>query len=230
VTDANYNVAIGAGAMQNQTSGNVNVAIGYHALLKLVGGRQNIAIGGNAGYLLEANESNNILIGNLGSAGDQGTLRLGGTNINTAFIAGISGATTAGGAPVLVNGGGKLGTTTSSARYKERIRSLESRDDLGDRLRSLRPVSFRYRPEVAGTEDPPTEYGLIAEEVAAVFPELVVDDEQGRPSVVRTHQLVPLLLAELQRQRRELVALEERLEGLAAGRDRLAVRAKKERR
>ena len=80
--------------------------------------------------------------------------------------------------------------------FKEQIESLDAscRADLAERLLALRPMSFRYRPEVAGVDDPPLGNGLIAEEVAVLFLERVVLDTGGRPSVVRYHQLIPLLL------------------------------------
>jgi hypothetical protein len=177
-------------------------------------GTDNTAIGAFAGDALDGDEFGNILIGHPGVSGENRTIRIGasaGLGHEATYIAGISGATSAGGTTVLVNADGKLGTTTSSARFKEQIESLAPRTDVAERLLSLRAVSFRYRPEVAGVEDPPLEYGLIAEEVAELFPELVLADEQGRPSVVRYNQLIPLLLEEIQRLRRDLSSVERKL-------------------
>jgi hypothetical protein len=115
---------------------------------------------------------------------------------------------------VFVNGNGELGTSTSSRRFKEDIAEVGS---LSERLLGLRPVRFRYRAEVldgGGEGERPLEFGLIAEEVAEVFPELVVYDENGAPYTVRYHLLVPLLLAELQREHREMQALREEVANL----------------
>jgi len=106
---------------------------------------------------------------------------------------------------VIVNGGGRLGTTTSSIRFKEDVRDLGA---ASDDLMKLRPVTFRYK------ESDLQEYGLIAEEVAKVYPELVVNDDQGRPLMIRSQLLDPLLLNEIQKQRCEIEELKARLEKL----------------
>jgi hypothetical protein len=113
------------------------------------------------------------------------------------FSVGISGATVSG-SPVLVDGNGQLGVAPSSHRFKEEI------DDMGEAssgLLSLRPVTFRYK-EDAVSNPRPVEFGLIAEEVAEVFPELVALDEEGKPKAVLYRLLAPMLLNELQKQAR----------------------------
>ena len=108
---------------------------------------------------------------------------------------------------MLINSSGKLGTTMSSVRAKEEIEDIGA---AGGRLLRLRPVQFRYRPE----HDDGTrllQYGLIAEEVAEVFPELVAYGPDGQPETVRYHFLAPLLLGELQRQQTELTELKVHL-------------------
>lgn len=110
------------------------------------------------------------------------------------FSVGISGATVSG-SPVLVDGNGQLGVAPSSHRFKEEI------DDMGEAssgLLSLRPVTFRYK-EDAVSNPRPVEFGLLAEEVADVLPDLVVYEE-GRPYTVRYHLLSSMLLNELQKQ------------------------------
>ncbi len=114
-------------------------------------------------------------------AGDALKIRIGSTQTET-FIAGISGNTTGGaGVTVLVDGNGELGTISSSRRFKEDIHDV---GEASVAILDLRPVSFRYTKEAAGEGQRPLEYGLIAEEVAQVLPELVIYDEAGRPETV----------------------------------------------
>ncbi len=190
------NVAVGYAALQTNTAGYGNVALGKYALLMNTMGTGNIAIGSLAGGNVTTT-SNNIFIDNDGVAGDASKIRIGDTQTE-AFIRGIHGNTTSGGIAVFVNSSGDLGTSTSSRRFKEDIAEVGAESE---RLLALRPVSFRYTKEAAGEGERPLEYGLIAEEVAEVFPELVAYDEEGAPYTVRYHLLVPLLLNELQRER-----------------------------
>jgi hypothetical protein len=105
-----------------------------------------------------------------------------------------------------------LGTVSSSRAVKQDIQDV---GQLADRLLALRPVAFRYRQHAAADPDTPLEFGLIAEEVAEVFPELVVFDEEGKPFTVKYHLLSTMLLNELERLRadhgRELAELRTRL-------------------
>ena len=98
--------------------------------------------------------------------------------------------------PVVIDSVGQLGTISSSRRFKEDIRDM---GDSTDRLLQLRAVLFRYKQEVAGN-DRPMQFGLIAEEVAKIFPELVVFDKEGKPYTVRYHILSSMLLNDLQKQ------------------------------
>ena len=198
------NTAVGVSAMLKNAEGSFNTALGIKALYSNVSGSGNTAIGTAAGYNWTTGVSN-IAVGNgsSGSSGDTGTIRIGGGNHQTAtFIEGISG-TAVSGVNVLITAGDQLGVATSSARFKDDIRPLKN----PDRLQDLRPVSFRYKPELLGHGDTPLEYGLVAEEVARVFPELVVNDADGKPYTVRYQLLTPLLLAEIQRQEEEIEAL-----------------------
>ena len=114
---------------------------------------------------------------------------------------------------MLVNASGTLGTTTSSARFKEDVRDMGAASDL---LMKLRPVTFRYREEAVGAAEARTpQYGLIAEEVARVAPELVAPDLEGRPYSVKYHELPALLLNELQEQARTIAAQREVIAGLS---------------
>ena len=148
-----------------------------------------------AGNNLTTGDSN-IAIGNRGVAGESNTIRIGAADAHTrAFVAGIFGVTVAGGSMLFVNSDGQLGTVSSSRRVKEDIRDMGGTTS---RLLELRPVIFRYKQEVQSGERP-LEYGLIAEEVAEIFPELVVYDEEGQPFTVKYHVLSSMLLNELQK-------------------------------
>jgi hypothetical protein len=153
-------------------------------------------------------------------AAESATIRMGTSGTHArAFLAGIRGVTTgvADAIPVLIDSAGQLGTVSSSRRFKEEIRDM---GEATERLLQLRPVLFRYKPEVQSGARP-LEYGLIAEEVAEIFPELVVHDEEGKPFTVKYHLLSSMLLNELQRLReahaRELAGLSERVAALEAG-------------
>ncbi len=207
-TTGYQNVALGHDALGDNTTGGKNVAVGAGALAQSTG-IGNIAIGAGAGANVTTGIAN-IHIGNYGNSGDSNKLRIGSFQTET-FIDGIHGNTTSGGVTVFVNSSGDLGTSTSSRRFKEDIADLGA---LSERLLALRPVSFRYTKEAAGEGERPLEYGLIAEEVAEVFPELVAYDEEGQPYTVRYHLLVPLLLNELQREQETVAALRARVEAL----------------
>jgi hypothetical protein len=183
-------------ALVANTSGGNNVAIGRFALNSNTTGSNNIAIGTGAGTNLSSG-GNNIYLGATGNSTESNTLRLGSTGQTSAFIEGVSGQTSASGVAVFINSGGKLGTTTSSRRFKEEILDMDSESDV---LLKLRPVSFIYKPEVDPSRTP--QYGLIAEEVAEVAPALAVFDKDGRPETVRYHFVNAMLLNEVQKSRR----------------------------
>jgi len=200
-----FNTAAGDLALFGNGSGDFNTAIGASALGNTTG-TNNIGIGAEAG-LNHTVGSNNICIGNSGVVGESSTIRIGTVGIQTAtFVAGISGTTSPGGVAVFVNGNGQLGTATSSRRVKEDIREISEESD---GLMRLRPVAFRYKPQIDPTGL--AQYGLIAEEVAGVYPDLVVYDRDGRPETVRYHLVNALLLNEVQKQHREIEELRRRL-------------------
>lgn len=200
------NTAVGTSAMVNSTSGSSNTALGYGALGGLTTGQNNIAIGSVAGNNQTTGDSN-IYIGAAGVAGESFTTRLG-TGQSSAYMSGVYSRPVASvsAVTVLIDAQGKLGTQVSSARYKEDIQPLGPELDAFHRLE---PVSFRYKPELARGDG--REYGLIAEQVAAVMPELAVVDEDGRPANVRYQALAPLLVADVQRLERERAALAVRV-------------------
>ena len=191
------NVAIGSGALDSST-GSFNLGFGFLALGNLTTGNDNIAIGDNAGAALTGG-SNNIYIGSTGgTATEGGTIRIG-SNVQTrAFLRGVNGVTTANNdaVTVVVDSNGQLGTVSSSAKTKFDIQDLPA--DVREAVSRLRPVSFRYKQPFADGSTP-VQYGLIAEEVEQVLPELVAYDEKGDPATVKYHVLPSLLLAEVQR-------------------------------
>ena len=194
---ARGNIALGTNSLRENQSGDFNVAIGWHALANYDDGDNNIALGFEAGR--DATGSYNIDIGNVGGP-ESNSIRIGtvGTHTST-FIAGISGQTSPAGVAVFVNADGKLGTATSSARFKDDIRDM---GDSANALMKLRPVRFKYKSEIdsSGLQ----QYGLIAEEVARIFPALVVYDGEGRPQTVRYHFVNAMLLNEVQKQHRQM--------------------------
>ena len=204
------NTASGVYALGNNTSGNDNTASGEYALLGNTTGDGNIAIGYDAGVNV-TNTSNNIEIGNLGSATDSGVIRIGTAGTQTsAFIAGIWGATTqsSGAVPVLVDSNGNLGVMSSSRRYKEDIQDMA---EASSGLLRLRPVTFHYKkPYSDGSQ--PVQYGLIAEEVAEVYPDLVAHSADGQIETVKYQVLDSMLLNELQKQSATIAAQKEQIE------------------
>ena len=211
-TTGTRNTASGQRALFSNTTGHQNTALGRDALYSNSTGLQNIAVGHEAGYNLTTGEYN-IAIGNMGVADEWLTTRIG-SNQTRAFIAGIRGTTTdaADAVAVVIDSNGQLGTVSSSRRYKQDIAAM---GDASARLMQLRPVRFRYRR--ADADDPaPFEFGLVAEEVADVFPELVIYNENGEPETVKYRLLSSLLLNELQKQEKRLQYQEERLSSMAA--------------
>ncbi len=196
-TTGGYNTAIGSRALDSNTTGNHNTVIGFYALQSNTTGSRNIAIGYSAGSILTVGDDN-IAIASPGGFAESATIRVGTDGTHTrAFIAGIRGVTTgnANAIPVLVDNVGQLGTVSSSRRFKKDIADM---GDATKRLLELRPVTFRYKQEqTVPAGDVPVEYGLIAEEVAEIFPDLVVYDEEGLPFTVKYHLLSSMLLNEL---------------------------------
>jgi hypothetical protein len=200
-TTASNNTAVGFNALQADTTGGSNTAIGLDALLQNQTGINNIAIGSAAADLVVSNGSDNIHIGNQGGAGDDHTIKIGtqGTQ-SSAFVGGISGASVPGGAAVYINSNGQLGTNLSSQRFKEKITDM---NDTSKKLLQLRPVNFFYKPEYDDGSHL-LQYGLIAEEVEKVYPEMVAYDSDGRIMTVKYQMLAPMLLNEAQKQNAKL--------------------------
>jgi len=191
-TTGSSNTANGLQALISNTSGNDNTANGLAALFSNTTGSNNIALGTSAGSNLTAGD-NNIDIGNSGVAAEANTIRIGiaGTQSAT-YIAGIHGQTTSDSAstvPVVVDMNGNLGTTASSERFKKDIKSM---DQNSEAILRLKPVTFHYKNDSKGTP----QFGLVAEEVAKVNPDLVVRDARGDIYTVRYEAVNAMLLNE----------------------------------
>jgi Chaperone of endosialidase len=190
------NTADGVSALTNNVSGNFNTAIGASALFNNTTGSNNIALGFLAGDNVTGD--NNIDIGAEGVAGDSNTIRIG-TNQRGAFIAGIRGATTANvnAIPVLIDSAGQLGTLSSSRRFKK---DIESMDKISEAMLALKPVTFHYKNDNTSTR----QFGLIAEDVAKVNPDLVVRDNNGEIYTVRYDAVNAMLLNEFLKEHKKV--------------------------
>jgi hypothetical protein len=203
-----FNAAFGVGSMYANTTGSLNVALGDGALAINTTGSNNIAVGSSAGALL-TNGSNNIDVGNPGGNGESGKIRIGTNNVqNATFIAGITSSKITG-SPVYITASGQLGVLASSERYKTAITTMIPNSI---KLQMLRPVTFHLKTEPEGT----MQYGLIAEEVNQIYPELVIRNDQGGVEGVRYDELAPILLEEVQQQQRRLVDQNHNLAAQAA--------------
>jgi hypothetical protein len=218
------NSALGYGALYFNTSGSLNTAIGGTALASLTSGSWNLGLGVDAGRNYSGAESNNVVLANRGIAGESGVTRIGTTGTQTkAFIAGIYGATSSSGTWVLVNSSGQLGTTTSSLRFKEQVADMGAAS--ADLMR-LRPVTFRYKAPYDDGQGV-LQYGLIAEEVAAVNPGLVQFGEDGQPLAIRYHFIYAMLLNEVQQQESEIAAQRAKIANQQTAIEQLALRLAK---
>jgi hypothetical protein len=197
-----YNTADGALALYNNTTGHDNTAIGFDALLGNTTGNSNIALGASAGSALTTGK-NNIDIGNVGVAGESAKIRIGNAVHKNTFIRGISGVTVAGGVAVIIDTDGHLGTTTSSARFKNDIKPI---DKASEAILALKPVTFHYKKDIDPESIP--QFGLVAEQVEKVNPDLVARDELGKPYTVRYEAVNAMLLNEFLKEHRKVEQLE----------------------
>lgn len=231
VTSGSNNLALGTGSLNALTTSPSNCAVGWGTLPRLttaatgvglntaVGtgageflltGEYNLLLGYSSGFMYTGAESSNILVNHAGVTGESNVIRIGtqGSGLdeqNKCWIAGIRGVTTdhADAIAVLIDSTGQLGTVSSSERYKENIDDLSDDSEI---IYDLRPVKFNYKkhPQVPA-------WGLIAEEVDGVFPQLVVYDDEGLPETIKYHDLVPLMLNEIQKLNARIKELESKL-------------------
>ena len=222
----NSNTAVGVGALYTAAGINSNTAVGVGALSG-GGGDFNTALGANAGGTILLG-SNNIFIG----AGVVGTLRESNTihigdNLPTdpgssaCFIGGINGQTTTSGTAVFINSSGKLGTITSSARFKKDIKPMDSASEV---ILSLRPVTFHYRSDTMNTP----QFGLVAEEVARMDPALVLTDKEGKPYTVRYEAVNAMLLNEFLKEHRKNEEQQATIAQLKSGMEALTATVKEQ--
>src|SRR5438477_359791 len=198
-TTGTNNTADGTFALFFNTEGSLNTAVGRDALLQNTTGSGNIAIGIAAGTNITGGD-NNIYIGNVGLAGDSTTTRIGFAKVTQrTFIDGIRGVTTGinNAVNVVIDSAGQLGTVSSSRRFKTDIRPM---DDASGSILALKPVTFRYKSQ----KDAKPQFGLIAEEVAQVNPDLVVRDENGAIYTVRYDAVNAMLLDEFLKEHKRI--------------------------
>ena len=185
--NADFLTAVGIDALFANTTGSGNTAIGSGALAFNTTGGGNTALGLDAGS--NVTTANNVIC--IGAAGN---------NVeNSCFIGNIFGATSSNGVAVLINSNGRLGTMTSSARFKDEIKPM---DNASEALFALQPVTFRYKKGIDPQGIP--QLGLVAEEVEAVNPDLVVRDKEGKPYSVRYDQVKAMLLNEFLKEHRKV--------------------------
>jgi hypothetical protein len=201
LTTGTRNTAIGFQALNTNTTGGKNTAIGFFALQDNTTGKNNIALGYSAGTFTTGD--NNIHIGNVG-AQESDTIRIGtaaGRNPrefqSNAYIAGISGVTIAAGVPVMIDADGHLGSTTSSERFKDEVKPM---DKASEAILAFKPVTFHYKKELDPDGIP--QFGLVAEQVEKVRPDLVARDKEGRPYTVRYEAVNAMLLNEFLKEHR----------------------------
>src|SRR6266511_782757 len=203
------NTAVGAAALLNNATGNNNTATGFVALQNNTTGSVNTAVGAGAGF--DVTTADNVICIGVGVTGADVS--------NTTWIGGIFGTTTQSGttAPVIVSDSGQLGTVASSERFKKEIKPM---DHSSEAILALRPVTFHYKTDTANRP----QFGLVAEEVEKINPDLVVHDKEGKPYSVRYDQVNAMLLNEFlkehcknEEQAATIARLQQQIEALTAG-------------
>src|SRR5262249_53792433 len=209
-----FNVALGADALKGNADGGANVAIGTSALTSNVHGSFNTVIGDSAGAFVEGKD--NIYIGVTAANGvtsESATIRIGNPQfVSNCFIAGIFGPVSGPGIPVVIDTNGKLGISTSSARFKDNIKPMAA---TSESIFSLKPVTFRYKKEL--DHDGIAQFGLVAEDVEKVNPDLVVRNSEGKIYTVRYEAINAMLLNEFLKEHRKVEQLERQVEALTVG-------------
>jgi Chaperone of endosialidase len=221
-TTTGFNTATGAGALFANTGSN-NTAIGAAALLGNTTASQNIALGAAAG-VNQVTGSNNIYIGDAGTPLDNNLIAIGniassGTAYQQFYVGAVYGVTTASTTtlPVIVSSDGQLGTAPSAARFKKEIKPM---DKASDSVLALKPVTFQYKSDKTNTR----QFGLVADEVAKVNPDLVVRDKNGEIYTVRYDAVNAMLLNEFLKAHRKIeeqgatiAKQQKQIEALTAG-------------
>jgi hypothetical protein len=227
LTTGTRNTAIGFQALNTNTTGGKNTAIGFLALQNNTTGNNNIALGYSAGIFTAGD--NNINIGNVG-AEESDTIRIGTVNgrgirdfQRNTYIAGISGVTIAAGVPVMIDADGHLGSTTSSERFKDEVKPM---DKASEAILALKPVTYRYKKELDPDGIP--QFGLVAEQVEKVRPDLVARDKEGKPYSVRYEAVNAMLLNEFLKEHRKVEEQGKTIAELKSGMTALAAMVKEQ--
>jgi hypothetical protein len=199
---SSLNTAVGTSALHDNTNGAGNTAVGFNALASNTTGNGNVAVGLGAGTTVQTG-NNNIYIG-------QGVGAAAAAEHDTTRIRNIYGSTATVRA-VFVNSDNKLGTMASTRRVKDDIKPMEKASEA---LLALKPVTFRYKKEVDPTRS--LSFGLIAEEVAQVDPNLVTLDQNGKPETVRYEAVNAMLLNEFLKEHSTVQELKKEIAALTA--------------
>jgi hypothetical protein len=205
------NTAIGSEALANNGTGSYNTGLGESALWHNHASG-NIALGYHAGYNLTTGNNNIVIGANVpGVAGEANTTRIGKSTQTKTLIGGIYGKTVASGTKVgvMIDSTGKLGTVVSSVRFKEAIKPM---DKASEALFNLKPITFRYKRDL--DPDGVTQFGLTAEQVEEVCPDLIVRDEEGKASTVRYEAVNAMLLNEFLKEHRTVQEQHEAIQQL----------------
>ncbi len=211
---ASYDTAVGFGALYHNTTGTLNTANGFQALSNNTTGFSNTANGGGA-LLNNTTGNNNTALGvgagaSVTTASNVICIGAGGSNVSdSCFIGNIFNATASSGTAVLINSSGQLGTISSSRRFKKEIKPMDSASEA---VLAFRPVTFHYKSDASGTP----QFGLIAEEVAEVNPDLVVRDETGEIYTVRYDAVNAMLLNEFLKEHRKMQEQQKQIDALTA--------------
>jgi hypothetical protein len=218
-TTGNFNTANGVNALLKNTTGRGNTAAGWSALFDNTAGFQNTAIGFDALSSNTTGRNNTVLGFNTGSSVTTASnvicigANVAGANVNNScYIGSVFGQTSSGGSAVFINANGKLGTLTSSQRFKDDIRPMEQASEA---LYDLKPVTFRYKKEIDATGT--AQFGLVAEDVDKVSSDLVVRDKEGKPYTVRYDQVNAMLLNEFLKEHCKVEQLQRQVQALTAG-------------
>ena len=188
---------VGVNAGSSSSLGFNNTFVGVSAGISSSNSSNNTYVGASAGF--SNSGTGNIYLGfGVDGSGESSTMRLGGGTIDSTYIAGISGITISDGVGVVIDSSGHMGTASSSSRrFKEAINPM---GNASHGLFKLRPVTFYYKRNIDPTAPRILQYGLVAEELAEVYPDLVTYDVEGRPNAIKYQYLTPMLLNELQKQ------------------------------
>ncbi len=207
-TTSNDSTAIGYNALTSQTTGFLNTAVGVSSLALLLTGTNNVALGGNSGGDYTGAETGNLLLANPGTVGESNTIHIGSALHQSAYLGGTFGETSAGASTMVINVGGLMGTVVSTKKRKREIDDIPD-DDL-ERFYKLIPKKFKMNNDVTNEQH----WGLIAEDVDEIIPELVIYNDKKEPITVQYQKLDGLFLRAILSQKNEIEALKSVVQSL----------------